>query len=139
MTGRTAEAPAATGIVGEVGLETHGLDPVGPVHWNLSAAQLCEAALARGEGQLADLGPFVAMTAPHTGRSPNDKFVVREPVNEADVAWGKVNRPLEEAHYRALRSDLTAFLSDQELFVRDARAGEDPDHGINVRLVSTHA
>lgn len=139
MSGGTVEAPATTGIAGEVGLETHGLAPEGPVHWNLSAAQLCEAALVRGEGELADLGPFVAMTAPHTGRSPNDKFVVREPLNEADVAWGKVNRPMEEEQYRLLREELGAFLNERELFVRDARAGEDPRHGINVRLVSTHA
>jgi phosphoenolpyruvate carboxykinase (ATP) len=139
MTVRTTDAPAVSGIVGEVGLDTHGLDPVGPVHWNLSAAQLCEAALVRGEGVLADLGPLVAYTAPHTGRSPNDKFVVRESENEGDIAWGKVNRPMEEAHYRSLREELTAFLNGRELFVRDARAGEDQDHGINVRLVSTHA
>jgi phosphoenolpyruvate carboxykinase (ATP) len=139
MTGRTLELPVDPGIVGQVGLDTHGLDPVGPVHWNLGAAQLCEVAVARGEGRLADLGPFVAMTAPHTGRSPNDKFIVREPANEADVAWGKVNAPMELAHYQQLRADLTGYLNGQELFVRDARAGEDPQYGINVRLVSTHA
>ena len=133
------EAPAAAGIVGQVGLDAHGLDPVGPVHWNLPAAQLCEVAVARGEGRLADLGPFVAVTSPHTGRSPNDKFIVREPANEGDVAWGKVNVPLSHSHYELLRGDLTNYLNAQELFVRDARAGEDPQYGINVRLVSTHA
>lgn len=135
----TMERTGTTGIVGRVGLEAHGLEPLGPVHWNLSAAQLCEAALSRGEGKLADLGPFVAYTAPHTGRSPNDKFVVQEPENEGDIAWGKVNAPLSVEHYRALRADLTRYLNGKELFVRDARAGEDPRYGINVRLVSTHA
>lgn len=133
------EAPAAAGIVGQIGLDTHGLDPVGPVHWNLPAAQLCEVAVTRGEGRLADLGPFVAVTSPHTGRSPNDKFIVREAANEGDVAWGKVNVPLSHAHYEQLRADLSSYLNGQELFVRDARAGEDPQYGINVRLVSTHA
>jgi len=57
MTGRTMEAPAAAGIVGQVGLDAHGLDPVGPIHWNLPAAQLCEVAVARGEGRARGAWP----------------------------------------------------------------------------------
>jgi len=124
---------------GSHGLEIHGLAPREAVHWNLSPPQLYEAALSRGEGRLADAGPFVAVTAPHTGRSPSDKFVVREPVNEAEVSWGKVNAPMDPEHYRILREDLAGFLNRTPLFVRDARAGEDSRFGIGVRVVSTHA
>ena len=60
-------------------LEAQGLAPSGDVHWNLVAPVLIEHAIRRGEGELADMGPFVSTTAPHTGRSPNDKFVVKEP------------------------------------------------------------
>src|SRR5918997_377272 len=76
---------------GAAGLEPLGLAPSGQIHWNLIAPELIEQAVRRGEGTLADMGPFVAVTAPHTGRAPNDKFVVREPSSEKDVWWGKVN------------------------------------------------
>src|ERR687887_2737187 len=80
-------------IHSKVGLEAQGLDPQGEVHWNLLAPVLIQAAVRRGEGDLAEMGPFVAITAPHTGRSPNDKFMVEEADSRGDVWWGKVNRP----------------------------------------------
>src|SRR5687767_13216949 len=88
-----------------------GITPAGDVHWNQGAPDLVEAAVRRGEGRLADMGPFVAVTSPHTGRSPNDKFVVREASSEADVDWGKVNQPISEAHFDALLADVQQYLS----------------------------
>ena len=63
---------------GTIGLAKQGLHPTGDVHWNLIAPELMHAAARRNEGEFAEMGPFVARTAPHTGRSPNDKFVVKE-------------------------------------------------------------
>ena len=88
------------------GLAPQGLKPSGEVHWNFVAPELVEAAIRRGEGRLAEMGPFVAVTSPHTGRSPNDKFVVQESSSEADVDWGKVNQPISEAHFDVLLADL---------------------------------
>src|SRR4051812_14269556 len=79
-----------------------GLSPRGQVHWNLGPAALFEAAVRRGEGQVTSGGAFAAITKPHTGRSPNDKFVVREPTSEKDIAWGKVNQPLDPKQYELL-------------------------------------
>ncbi len=121
------------------GLEMHGLAPTLPVHWNLSPVALYEQALHRGEGRLAHMGGFAAETAPHTGRSPNDKFVVREASIEGAVNWGAVNVPLAPEHFAALRADVIAHLNGQELFVRDARAGEDPVAGLNVRVITPNA
>ena len=122
------------------GLDLHGLAPRGTVHWNLSPAELYEAALRRGEGQLAHGGGFAAVTAPHTGRSPNDKFTVRDAVSEGTVDWGSVNVPLDPDHFAALKAHVVAHLDEQdEIFVRDARAGADPEHGISVRVVNTNA
>src|ERR1051325_10292037 len=101
-------------------LEAQGLKPTGTVHWNLLAPVLIETAVRRGEGQLADMGPFCAITAPHTGRSPNDKFVVKDPASEADVDWGKVNQPISPEHFETLLADVRAYLNTQdELFVED--------------------
>jgi len=121
------------------GLDIHGLDPSRPVHWNLSPVQLYEQALRREEGRLAHMGGFAAITAPHTGRSPNDKFIVREPSSEKTVDWGKVNVPMSPEHYATLRADVVDHLNGRELFVRDARAGEDAKAGINVRVVTPNA
>ena len=81
-------------LEGRQTLDAQGLKPGGRVHWNFVQTVLLEAAIRREEGELADMGPFVAVTAPHTGRSPNDKFVVKDPSTEQDVDWGKVNQPL---------------------------------------------
>ena len=123
-----------------IGLEMQGLHPSGPVHWNLIAPDLLQHAARRGEGRFADMGPFVAVTSPHTGRSPNDKFVVREPSSQADVDWGKVNQPLGEPEYATLLADVRAYLDGRdELFVEDLYCGADPAHRLSVRYVSPNA
>ena len=126
-------------VSARAGLDTHGLDPQKQVHWNLSPAQLYERALARGEGRLAHMGGFTAVTAPHTGRSPNDKFTVKESATGESIDWGAVNVPQSEEHFYVLRDEVIAFLNEQELFVRDATAGAHPGHGLNVRVVTQNA
>jgi phosphoenolpyruvate carboxykinase (ATP) len=121
-------------------LAAQGLAPRGAVHWNLVAPELIETAVRRSEGTLADMGPFVAVTSPHTGRSPNDKFVVREPSSAADVDWGKVNQPMEPAHFDTLLADVQAYLDGAEhLFVQDLFAGADESHRLSVRYVTPNA
>jgi phosphoenolpyruvate carboxykinase (ATP) len=136
---RKAESSKASASAREHGLVAQGLNPRGEVHLNLSPAELYERALARGEGRVAHMGGFAAVTAPHTGRSPNDKFTVREAATEKTVDWGKVNVALERDAYQRLRDDVIAYLNEQELFVRDCRAGADEEYGVNVRVVSTSA
>ena len=121
-------------------LGEHGLNPTGRVHWDLPPAELIEHAIWRGEGQLSADGSFVAVTAPHTGRSPNDKFTVREPSTEEDIWWGDVNVPIEVESFERLRSDLIAYLDEQEdLYIRDVWAGADPQYRLNVRVVTPSA
>ena len=121
-------------------LDGQGLAPTGDVHWNLVAPVLIQHAIRRNEGQLADMGPFVAVTAPHTGRSPNDKFLVREAGSEGDVDWGKVNQPISPAHFEALRNDVQSYLNGRdELFVQDLYCGADQQYRLAVRYVSPNA
>ncbi|MEQ9399154.1 MAG: phosphoenolpyruvate carboxykinase [Longimicrobiales bacterium] len=137
MTPETLERPtAATGRPGSFGLDEHGLNPSGTVYWNLSPARLYEESFARGDGRLVHMGAISTITAPHTGRSPNDKFTVRDATSEDTVHWGAVNVPMSTEHWDALRADIVAYLEDKDLFVRDARAGADEAYGINVRVVS---
>jgi phosphoenolpyruvate carboxykinase (ATP) len=123
-----------------IGLSRQGLSPSGEVHWNLIAPELFQAAARRSEGEFADMGPFVAVTAPHTGRSPNDKFVVKEPSSDKDVDWGKVNQPLTVEKYQLLLEDARGYLNDTpELFVEDLYCGADPSYRLSVRYVSPNA
>src|SRR5438045_8981864 len=110
------------------GLDALGLAPERAVHCNLRPAALYEHAARRGEGVIVEGGAFCAVTAPHTGRSPNDKFLVREPSSSGDVAWGRVNQPLAPEHFERLKAATLAHLAAQELFVRDLFAGADPTH-----------
>jgi len=121
------------------GLEALGIVRSGPVHWNLSPAALYEEALRRGEGVLAADGPLVCKTGQHTGRSPNDKFFVREAVSERHVHWGTVNKPIDESKFDALHRDMMAHLQDRDLFVLDAWGGTDPTYRLPIRVVNEFA
>ena len=138
----TETRPERTGVKREsaVGLAKQKLNPSGVVHWNLIAPELMQAAARRDEGEFAEMGPFVARTSPHTGRSPNDKFVVKESSSEEDVDWGKVNQPYAPEKYEALLSDVRAYLDGMpELFVEDLYCGADPGYRLSVRYVSPNA
>ena len=121
------------------GLEALGIVRSGRVHWNLSPAALYEEALRRGEAVLAAEGPLVARTGQHTGRSPNDKFVVKEPVSEKHVHWGTVNKPIDEAKFDALHADMMRYVQDKDLYVLDAWAGTDPKYRMPIRVVTEFA
>jgi len=121
-------------------LKAQGLKPSGNVHWNLAQTVLLEAAIRREEGELADMGPFVAITAPHTGRSPNDKFVVKEPSIDKDVDWGKVNQPFSPEKFDLLLTDVRDYLNARgDLFVQDLYCGTDAKYRLSVRYVSPNA
>ena len=116
-------------------LDESGIRTSRPIHWNLGTAALYEHAIRRQEGELAADGPLVCRTGAHTGRSPNDKFVVKEPSSEGQIAWGKVNRPIDLAHFDALKRDMLAHLADRELYVQDLYAGAAAEYRLPVRFI----
>jgi phosphoenolpyruvate carboxykinase (ATP) len=106
---------------------------------NLRHTELYEHALRRQEGQLTNRGAFVAITAPHTGRSPNDKYVVEESTSAERIWWDR-NKKLSVPHFEALFADVKAHLSGQaELFVQDLFAGADASYRLPVRFISPNA
>jgi phosphoenolpyruvate carboxykinase (ATP) len=140
MATETKPERAAFARESTIGLTKQGLSPKGRIHWNLISPELMQAAARRGEGDFAASGPFVAVTSPHTGRSPNDKFVVKAPASENDVDWGKVNQPYSEENYRKLLADVREYLNGrEELFVEDLYCGADPAYRLSVRYVSPNA
>jgi phosphoenolpyruvate carboxykinase (ATP) len=118
-------------------LAEHGIEAKGRVIRNPTTAWLYEDALRRGQGRLAEGGPLAVDTGVHTGRSPKDKYLVREPGSEDRIAWGAVNQPLDETAFEGLRAKVVAHLERQDvLYVIDAFAGADPAHRIGVRVVT---
>ena len=121
------------------GLEAHGIRNVARVYWNLSVPALCEEAVCRREALIAADGPLVCRTGQHTGRSPNDKFIVREPSSEDNVWWSKVNRPIEPQFFDALHRRMLNYVEGRELFVQDCHAGADPRYRLAVRIITEQA
>ncbi len=116
-----------------------GLRNLGSVFHNLATPRLAEEAIRRREAWLAHLGPLVVRTGQYTGRSADDKFIVREPSSEAKIWWGKHNRPIEPEHYERLKIRLQAYLQGRDVFVQDCYAGADPEYRLNVRVVTENA
>ena len=123
----------------KVGLETHGLKNLKKINWNLSTPQLYEHIIANKEGQLSHLGPVCVTTGEHTGRAPNDKFIVQEPSSQENIWWGKVNRPFSVEQFEALYSRILAYLQGKEVYVQDCCAGCDPEHQTHIRVITEHA
>ena len=106
---------------------------------NCSSAELYEDAIRAGEGVLAASGPLVVRTGKHTGRSPKDKFIVREPSSESKIWWGEVNQPISEQHYDRLRARLVEYAAERDLYVQDCQIGAHPDHRRNLRVYTETA
>jgi phosphoenolpyruvate carboxykinase (ATP) len=118
------------------GLSGHGIDVSGRIYWHPTTSQLYAHALVRGEGRLAEGGPLAVDTGLHTGRSPKDKFIVREPGSENRIWWGDVNAEISEDSFERLRERVGAALGNGDVYVVDAFAGADPAHRIGVRVVT---
>ncbi len=123
-------------VVSHHGLALHGLVNLRKAYWNLPASALYEETLRRGQGKLAEGGALVVLTGKHTGRSPKDKFIIREPSTEQDIWWGEVNAAMEQAGFEGLYRKVVAYLQGRDVFVQDVYAGADPDYRLPVRVVS---
>jgi phosphoenolpyruvate carboxykinase (ATP) len=106
---------------------------------NLSTAELYEHAVRAGEGMIAAEGPLVVRTGRHTGRSPQDKFIVRERSSDAKIWWGEVNRPMSEPNYERLRARLLEYIADRDLYAQDCFIGAVPEHRRSLRVYTETA
>lgn len=123
----------------QYGLGNHGIKNVNTVYWNLATPLLYEEAIRRREGRLLHLGPLVVRTGQHTGRSPNDKFIVREPSSEDKIWWGKVNKGMDPTQFEGLHRRMLAYLQGKDLFVQDCFAGADLQYRLPIRVITETA
>ena len=125
------------GVLAKFGLEQQGIATGAEIFWNLATAPLVEHAVRRSEGLLAKDGPLVVRTGRHTGRSAQDKFIVKDSVTENAVWWGKTNRPMEPAAFDRLYDDFLLALGGKDmLFVADLYGGSQPEHRVKVRVIN---
>ena len=117
-------------------VESLGIIAPKAVYRNLTPARLVEAALRRGEGTLSETGALVVTTGKYTGRSPNDRFVVDVPCVHDEIAWGKVNVPIEKEKADRIYNRLVSYLQGREIFIFDGYAGADPEYSLPVRVVN---
>jgi phosphoenolpyruvate carboxykinase (ATP) len=120
-------------------LREHSIRNINIAYWNLGTAQLLERAVERHEGLFAGGGSYVVRTGQFTGRSPKDKFVVRNATTESTVNWGPVNQPMSQDSFARLYAKMLAFWQGQELFVQDCFAGADPKFTLPIRVITQHA
>jgi phosphoenolpyruvate carboxykinase (ATP) len=118
-------------------LVEHGLFPI-RIHANLTPSALLEHAVRRNEGHLSDHGAFAAVTTPHTGRSPKDKFLIEEP-GTADRIWWEKNPRLDPEAFDRLHEDVRGYLDAHEVYVQDLFGGADPAYRIPVRFITPNA
>lgn len=115
------------------------LDQARNVYYQLSPAELVEAALKRNEGVLADTGALAIDTGEFTGRSPKDRFIVEDEITENNVWWSKVNIKFDADKFDALLQKITAYLTNREIFVRDTCACANEKYHIDIRVITETA
>ncbi len=126
-------------LQGEPDLDYLGLRNLNNVYWNLTTPILYEQIIRRREGLLSHLGPVVVRTGSFTGRSPNDKFIVKEPTSEHEIWWGDVNRPFSEEKFNQIWYRMQAYLQGNDIFVQDCYVGADEKHRIPLRVITEYA
>lgn len=120
-------------------LEELGFKNLAALYWNASTPMLYEEIVRRREGNLSHLGPVVVRTGHHMGRSPNDRFIVREETSLDKIWWGPVNKGIDEHPFTNLFYRLQAYLQNKDVFVQDCYAGADSEFRIPIRVITERA
>ncbi|MBX9807644.1 MAG: phosphoenolpyruvate carboxykinase (ATP), partial [Flavobacteriaceae bacterium] len=109
------------------------------IHYQLTADELQEITLQSGQGIENSTGALAINTGEFTGRSPKDRFIVKDSITEDKVWWGNVNIPFEPEAFDALYNKVTSYLSNKEVFVRDSYVCADANYRLNVRVITETA
>lgn len=106
------------------------------IHYQLSPEELHDITIKSGQGIESSTGALAVNTGEYTGRSPQDRYIVKDSISENKVWWGKVNIPFEPAAFDTLYNKVTAYLSNKEIYVRDSYVCSDPNYRLNVRVIT---
>ena len=126
-----------TKITKSIALDQYGIKNA-TVHYQLSSDQLHDTILEKGQGKESSTGAISIRTGEFTGRSPKDRFIVKDAITEDKVWWGNINIPFDSDKFQALYDKVTNYLSEKEVYVRDAYACADKDYKLNIRVINEY-
>lgn len=106
------------------------------IHFNLSASDLIDASVSQNEGIITDKGALSIMTGRFTGRSPKDRYIVKDGITNDTVDWNTINKAIDQSKYAVLKEKVKAYLSEHTVYVKDGQACSNNDYKLNVRLVA---
>ena len=120
-----------------IALEQYGIKNA-QVKYQLSPEELQASILEKGQGKVASSGAIAVNTGEFTGRSPMDRFIVKDSITEDKVWWGDINIPFDADKFQKLYDKVTDYLSNKEVFVRDSYACADEDYKLNIRVINEY-
>ena len=120
-----------------ISVEAYGIKDA-TVKYQLSSQELHEETLQKNQGKEANTGALAVNTGEFTGRSPQDRFIVKDAITQDRVWWGKVNIPFDPEAFDALYTRVTEYLSRKEVYVRDSYACADPNYRLNIRVITEY-
>ena len=120
-----------------ISLKSYGIDNA-TVHYQLEPKELHAIAVEKGMGKTASSGALAINTGKFTGRSPLDRFIVKDAKTEDLVWWGDINIPFEASAFTKLKAKITDYLSNKELYVRDSYACADDNYRLNIRVINEY-
>ncbi len=115
-----------------------GIKEISKVHWNLSPSALTEISVNKGMGRIASSGALAINTGKFTGRSPKDRFIVKDNITKDSVWWGDINIPFEERNFDSIYNKMMAYFKGKEVYVRDAYACSLPEYQLNLRVINEY-
>ena len=115
-----------------ISLEDYGIK-ASKINYQLTSQELHEETLAKGQGKETNTGALAINTGEFTGRSPKDRFIVKDEVTADRVWWSKINIPFEADKFDALYDRVVAYLNGSEVYVRDCYACADINYKLNIR------
>ena len=126
----------------DIEIENSNIEDLGiknaKIHWNLSPQELTKIAIASGQATQTSMGAINISTGEFTGRSPMDRFIVKDHMTEETVWWGNINIPFEEEKFKKLKVKITEYLSDKEIYVRDSYACAEEKYRMNIRIINEY-
>ncbi len=120
-----------------ISLEAYGIKNAN-VKYQLSPEELHKIAIEKGLGLEASSGALAVNTGEFTGRSPKDRFIVKDDITRDRIWWGDINIPFDADKFDTLYNKVVDYLSGKEVFVRDSYACADDDYRLNIRVINEY-
>jgi phosphoenolpyruvate carboxykinase (ATP) len=120
-------------------LEAFGIHDAATIYWNLTTPELYSEVIKRDEGNLVHMGALAVDTGKYTGRSPKDKFIVKDAATSNRIDWGSVNQPMTGEHFATLKKDMLTATKGKDLYVHDVFIGTHPNYRVPVRVITEFA